>query len=113
MGLYKPEGHDPYNWGGALHKSDTSHAAAQSMKLRAPRLESMVFETLLHTGPQTCDRLETLLGLSHQCCSARLRSLVLRRLVVDSGDRALTRAKRSAIVWRVARVEAAKGEPHG
>ena len=50
--------------------------------------------------PRTCDAVEVITGLSHQTVSARLRGLVLRGQIEDSGSKARTRSGRWAVVWR-------------
>ena len=45
--------------------------------------------------------IEVATGLSHQTVSARLRGLVLREQIEDSGQKARTRSGRRAVVWRV------------
>jgi Fic family protein len=102
--MFKPEGHDPYNWGGALHKSDTSHQAAQSIKPRRTALQDHVEFSVkygLFPPGATCDEIERATGLSHQTASARLRELVLNGRIEDSGERRKTRSGRLATVWRV------------
>ena len=82
-------------------ESDTSAAAAATIDTnRLARLEARVFEVLARR-PQTCDAVELTTGLSHQTVSARIRGLVQRRRIVDSGQRALTRSGRQATVWQV------------
>jgi hypothetical protein len=44
--------------------------------------------------------IEEATGLSHQTVSARLRGLVLREQIEDSGEKARTRSGRWAVVWR-------------
>lgn len=79
----------------------TSRAAAQSIEPELGRLEYVVLTFLKFHGVGTCEQLERWTGLSHQSCSARLRGLVLKHLVEDSGETMLTSSKRSAILWRL------------
>lgn len=85
--------------------TDTSAAAAESMKAKAPLLRDRVYESIKarRSEGMTCDEAEVALGLSHQTCSARFNELVGRSEIVDSGNRRPTRSGRKAIVY-VARV---------
>ena len=47
----------------------------------------------------TCDEIEVLLGLSHQCISARISELHKDEIIKDSGERRLTRLGRKARVY--------------
>lgn len=81
--------------------SDTSKAAAASIEEHAKTLESMVFDLVRQSGDRglTDDELEVLTQLSHQTVSARRRTLVLKRMLRDGGQRRRTRSKRMATVW--------------
>lgn len=83
--------------------TDTSAAAAESMKTKAPLLRDRVLESIRarHSEGMTCDEAEVALGLSHQTCSARFNELVARSEIVDSGNRRPTRSGRKAIVYVV------------
>lgn len=88
---------------GHVKNSHTSEEAAESIdESTLGRLESEVF-AMIRRSPSTCDKLERALGLSHQTTSARIRGLFLRGFIRDSGRKALTRSKRRAIVWEIAR----------
>jgi hypothetical protein len=94
--LYGEQGEIPFEVG-----SDTSAAAAGSISDgELARLEAVVL-SVIKAGPRTCDAVEAATGLAHQTVSARIRGLVLRDRVVDSGARAQTRRGRSAVVWCV------------
>jgi hypothetical protein len=94
--LYGPHGDVPFEAG-----SDTSYQAAQALaKEDLNRLEALVFHTIA-TQPRTCDEVEAMTGLAHQTASARIRGLVLRDQITDSGRRARTRHGRMAVVWRI------------
>jgi hypothetical protein len=84
--------------------SDTSEAAAVSMFGRAPTLREMVLGELRRRAADgaTNDELEAFFEWPHQTLSPRVRELVLKGHVVDSGNRRRTRSGRMAIVWRVA-----------
>lgn len=77
----------------------TSVDAAESMRDHVGRLEGYVLAAIKSTGGSTCDELEVLCGLSHQCCSARVNGLMRKGIISDSGDRRSTRSGRKAIVW--------------
>lgn len=87
---------------------DTSEQAARSMDEDAGTLRARVFDEIkrLNRGV-TCDELEHRLGMSHQTTSARVRELVLKGKIIDSGNRAKTRSGRSARLYVVA------GDPQG
>ena len=94
--LYGGMGDVPYE-----RDSDTSAAAAATINGdRLARLEARVFEVLARR-PQTCDAVELTTGLSHQTVSARIRGLVQRHRIIDSGRRDRTRSGRLATVWQV------------
>ncbi len=92
--LYGTQGDVPFE-----PASDTSAQAAAAMGARdLARLEAVVF-AVLKARPRTCDDVEIVTGLTHQSASARIRGLVLRDQVVDSGRRERTRHGRLAVVW--------------
>ena len=94
--LYGSQGDVPYET-----QSTTSAAAAATLRdVELSRLEARV-KAAVAERPRTCDALEVVTGLSHQTVSARLRGLVLRDQIEDSGRKARTRSGRSAVVWRV------------
>lgn len=87
----------------------TSRDAARSVEPELGRLEASVLASigrkfgLCHFLPigSTCEDIETELSLTHQCASARIRGLVLKGKIEDSGETRPTRSGRNAIVWRV------------
>jgi hypothetical protein len=94
--LYGSQGDVPFEVGSA-----TSAAAAVALKdTELGRLEALVL-SVVTTRPRSCDAIEIATGLSHQTVSARLRGLVLREQIEDSGQKARTRSGRWAVVWRV------------
>jgi len=98
--LYGAMGDVPFE-----RSSETSAAAAAALADDdRSRLETLVFN-MLRTQPRTCDAVEAASGLPHQTVSARIRGLVLRDQVIDSGQRATTRQGRRAVVWRVKTAE--------
>lgn len=80
---------------------ETSRQALKSQKDKAPTDCGAILARLKQrrTG-RTCDELETLLSMSHQTASARLRDLAMRGDIRDSGKRRKTRTGRTAIVWQ-------------
>lgn len=78
---------------------DTSIAAAAS--IRTSDLETLVFETLRkRPDGATSFELADILGLSVVTVSPRLRPLVNKNLVVDSGDRRIGLSGRKQTVWK-------------
>lgn len=69
------------------------------MRIGAPILSARVAQHVRESGGATCDEVEVALGLRHQTASARLRELVLKGAIKDSGARRLTRSKRKAAVY--------------
>jgi len=95
--LYGDMGDVPFEVG-----SDTSAGAAAAIDPDdLARLEQLVYQTIAGT-PHTCDEVEAITGLPHQTASARIRGLVLRAQIRDSGTRRKTRHNRSAVVWEAA-----------
>lgn len=92
--LYGSQGDVPYEAG-----SETSQAAAASVTPDLGRLEAIVF-ACIKARPRTCDEVEAVTGLSHQTVSARIRGLVLRAALEDTGQRAITRSGRRAAIWQ-------------
>lgn len=94
----------PPNGVPAVASSDTSVAAATSMIPDLARLEGIVLACIV-TSPTglTDDELEVHTKLSHQTVSARRRTLVLKGLVEDSGERRSNRSGRKATIWVVAK----------
>lgn len=95
--------------------SDTSQAAAASMKSHTPRLRGEVLslfkgrweetargDCFLPGKDWTCDEIEQELGMSHQTISPRVHELAKLGLIVDSGARRKTRSGRTATIWRLA-----------
>jgi hypothetical protein len=95
---------NPYDWLDAppfVPSSETSRAAAESVKGSAAGFRAIVLGAIRGAGAvgYTCDELEAYLSLTHQTCSARVRELVLRGDVLDSGKTRKTRSGRAATVW--------------
>lgn len=81
--------------------SDTSRAAAESMRSEAAVLRDRIFRTIEKAGERgmTCDEVELRLTLTHQTASARVNELMNTGHIVDSQHRRDTRSGRKAIVW--------------
>ena len=81
--------------------SDTSEDAARSIVPHLSRLQAEVYAIIVDTGPDgiTCDACEVALSLAHQTCSARVRELVQKHAIVDTGRRRKTRSGRAARVY--------------
>lgn len=66
----------------------------------APRgAAARIHAHLLAIGPSTVDEVMRDLDISHQTASASVNNLMRRGWVSDMGLRAMTRARREAIVW--------------
>lgn len=93
--LYGSQGDVPFE----VVSATSAAAAATIGETELGRLETLVL-TVVTKRPRTCDAVEIATGLSHQTVSARLRGLVLREQIEDSGQKARTRSGRLAVVWR-------------
>lgn len=86
--------------------SDTSRAAAGSMKSSAQTIRARILELIQGNGDlgSTCDEIECYLELTHQTASARVWELKgnpagQEARIRDSGARRATRSGRKATVW--------------
>ena len=79
--------------------SDTSLAAAESMVGMTGRLRLQILNFIRQVGTATCDECEVRLDMRHQTCSARICELKVSGLIVDTGERRVTRSGRSAAVY--------------
>lgn len=87
--------------------SDTSKAAAESVRGVAERDATLILAYIKRVRGATCDEVEVALNLSHQTTSARCADLKNKLgLIVDSGERRRTRSGRKAAVY----VAETKGE---
>jgi predicted transcriptional regulator len=79
----------------------TSHDAAESVNVTA--LEQIVLNALKqHHEGATTEQLSDWLALSLVTISPRIRPLVRKGLVIDSGFKRCNASGRKSIVWRVA-----------
>ena len=85
--------------------SDTSRAAAESMKKVAPSYEAQVLDFIRRRGSYgaTADECLEALGLTHQNGSARVSTLARKGAIIRTDKGRLTRS------GRMARVYVAKG----
>ena len=81
--------------------SETSKAAADSMKPIAGSIKHRVYEYILRRGSTgaTDDEIEIGLQLTHQTASARRRNLELAGALVKTENKRPTRSGRSAFVY--------------
>ena len=87
--------------------SETSKAAARSVKSTRGRIMQMVLGSLRASMPygRTDEDLQGLLGIPGNTERPARVALVQQGLVVDSGNTARTSSGRKAVLWVVARTE--------
>ena len=92
---------DPYGGKAPSVNTDTSREAADSIQAVLGPLQARVLRHVIACGADgtTCDEAEEALAMKHQTCSARIRELVLKDRIVDSGERRHTRSGRNAVVY--------------
>jgi hypothetical protein len=83
---------------GFVAGSKTSKDASDSID--SDTLRAKVFSFIYGRGGATCDEVEVGLGMRHQTASARIRELVLKGSLIDSGIVRQTRSGRDATVWQ-------------
>ena len=83
--------------------SDTSREAAESVRSVVSSVRVRVYEYVRERGREgaTSDEVEAALGLRHQTASARIRELVKKGVLTNSGARRRTRSGRTARVVTV------------
>ena len=81
--------------------TDTSQAAAESVRPSLKTVRSRVYEFIFERGNHgaTCDEIQVALELLAQTASARCNDLKRAKLIVDSGNRRPTRTGCSARVY--------------
>jgi predicted ArsR family transcriptional regulator len=84
-------------------QTDTSKAAADSMKPTSALLQGCVVAALTRHGPMTADECAIALNLDKLSVRPRLTELKEAGRVEDTGTRRRNESGRSAIVWRLAR----------
>lgn len=94
---------DPYGGKAPSVNVDTSRSAAASIQGVLSSLQAKVLGWIRsrESDGATCDEIEAELNMKHQTASARIRELVLKDRVCDSGMRRKTRSKRKAVVYVV------------
>lgn len=108
----RPHGEQVYEPPKSLPYVDGSDTSEEASRRALPRAGSDAMRILRLVGfaktgaggfeaGLTCDEVETLLNLSHQTASARIRGLRSGGWIRDSGKRRKTRRGRSAVVWEV------------
>lgn len=79
--------------------TDTSRAAARSVKAAAPTIADNVLVLIQEQGGLTCWEVEQHTDLKHQTASARIWELRQAGLIKDSGVKRKTASGRNAKVW--------------
>lgn len=85
-----------------LH-SETSREAAEQISVRLNPLQRQVLVYLIRQAEKgaTDEEMQEVLEMSPNTQRPRRRELQLSGVVVDSGVKRLTNAKRRAVVWRI------------
>lgn len=96
-------GDTPYALPPHRHESDTSKAAAKSVKLVAGSRRERVFECIAASPMgRTNEEISDLLGWPIQSVCGRVRELAVDKHIKDSGRRRPTKSGRKATVWETA-----------
>ena len=68
---------------------------------RTTLLQTKILRFVTKSGKHgaTCDEIESAMGILHQTASPRVRELVQKSYLHDSGTERKTRSRRMAIVW--------------
>lgn len=83
-----------------VRKSQTSKEAAISITESSGALRSRISIKICYAPKgKTCDEIEKDMDLRHQTASARIRELVLKNEIYDSGLKRKTRSGRNAVVY--------------
>ncbi len=80
---------------------ETAHAAAASVD--STKLEGTVIDCLRLNGPMTTHELADRTGLDLVSISPRMRPLVRKRLIRNSGKKRKGRSFRQSILWEIRR----------
>jgi hypothetical protein len=89
-------------FGRAPYSNDsTSKEAAASIEPHLDRLEAVVVGAIDLYGPLACFEVEEKTGLEHTTASARIRTLVKKNRLRDTGHKRKTPRGRNAIVWAI------------
>ena len=87
-------------WPVASAPTDTSEAAAEDMKSRAPLLRERTLEQLSNSTGLTADEIAANLGESILSIRPRVSELAKRGLVIKTDRTRLNHSGTAAIVWR-------------
>ena len=87
-------------WPVASAPTDTSEAAAEDMKSRAPLLRERTLEQLSNSTGLTADEIAANLGESILSIRPRVSELAKRGLVIKTDRTRLNHSGKAAIVWR-------------
>lgn len=95
-----------FEWGEARARTtdpETSHDAAEDLEgSKAARLELIVFEAVKNSGcGLTNHEIVEKTGLNWNTCTPRIRPLVRKGLIVDSGETRPGPFRKRCIVWKV------------
>jgi len=91
----------PYPLHPGFQATDTSMAAADSMKPSKARLQQMVLDALADHGPATSHELAYITGQTYAGIQPRTAELRIEEKIVDSGLRRKTPSGKNSIVWRL------------
>jgi predicted transcriptional regulator len=86
---------------GKARRSDPETSRLAAMAVNTSDLEFRVLDCLVTVGPGTTLQIATRLGISLQSITPRMRPLVTKGLVRDSGARLKGENGRSRIVWAI------------
>ena len=79
---------------------ETSRAAAESLDL--PSLEGVALAAIIKEGPMTTFEIAAVSGLERDSISPRMKNLVARGLVRDSGEKRIPEGRtRTSIIWEL------------
>ena len=81
--------------------TDTSEAAAESMRESASTLRAKALEVLRRHGPMTADEIAGRMGQTVLAIRPRVTELFKMGRIEDSGTRRKNSSGRRAIVWKV------------
>ena len=91
---------EPRQETGRSRRADPVTAKQAARKVAAPRLEQVVLDALRGTDGLTSEEIAARTGLSLVTVSPRLRPLVNKGLVEDSGQTRRNVSGRAAIIWK-------------
>lgn len=84
---------------------DTSVASKSEITKKKNEYRRKIYYAIKWRGGKTCDEIEVMLGLRHQTASCFIRFLTQDGLLIASNERRMTRAGRTAIVWKTAPIQ--------